>query len=166
MATTYEPIATTTLGSDTTPVTFSSIPSTYTDLVVMVNTRGSNNIESDFYIRFNSDSGSNYSRIRLYGFGTSAGTDKGNNELHMNIGRQGANVWAPNIINIMDYSNTTTYKTVIARTGHATPSQAIVLSSIGLWRSTSAITSITFIQGGAQSYKIGSTFTLYGIKAA
>lgn len=166
MPSTYTPITSTTLTSNTATVTLSGIPSTYTDLVVVANTRGSSDIESDIYIRFNSDSGTNYSYTRMYGQVGTIGSDRGTNQNYMVIGRQGGTVFAPNIYHIMNYSNTTTFKNVIARSGHATTGALITLANVGLWRSNSAITSISFVQGGAQSYKIGSTFTLYGIKAA
>lgn len=167
MPSTYTPIASTTLGSDTATVTLSGIVGTYTDLVVVATTRGSSDTESDIYIRFNSDSGTNYSYTRMYGqYTNSVGSDRGSNQNYIVIGRQGGSVFAPNIYHIMNYANTTTFKTVVARSGHGTTGSALTLANVGLWRSTAAITSVSFVQGGAQSYKAGSTFTLYGIKAA
>jgi hypothetical protein len=65
-------------------------------------------------------------------------------------------------VHFMNYSNTTTNKTVLGRSSAAS---GFVEAAVGLWRNTSAITSITATTGG-QSYQTGSTFTLYGIKAA
>lgn len=160
------PIANNTLTSNTASVTFSNIPQDYTDLVLVFNPRGSSDVESDINIRFNSDSGSNYSMTRMYGQGATKGSDRQTNTTDINIGRQGGSVFAINIVNIMNYSNSSTFKTVVARSGHATSGSSITLGNCGLWRSTSAITSINLIQTGAQSYKTGSSFTLYGIKAA
>ena len=65
-------------------------------------------------------------------------------------------------IQIMNYSNTTTYKTALSRSNNAnTGTDAIV----GLWRSTAAINSIVVLISGNQ-FATGSTFTLYGIKSA
>lgn len=166
MASTYTPITTTTLGSDTATVTLSGIVGTYTDLVVVATTRGSSDTESDIWIRVNSDSSANYSSTRMYAQNSSTGTDRGSNSTSINIGRQGGSVFAPNIIQFMNYSNTNVFKTILARSGHATAGSPIILANVGVYRSTNAITSISFIQLGAQSYKAGSTFTLYGIKAA
>jgi hypothetical protein len=63
----------------------------------------------------------------------------------------------------MNYSNTTTYKTVLLRSNNAS---AITVATVGLWRSTSAINTIKIYADGAAVFSVGSTFTLYGIKAA
>ena len=63
----------------------------------------------------------------------------------------------------MNYSNTTTYKTVLTRANIAS---ADVEAVVGLWRSTSAVNQLDVKQGGAVTFSVGSTFTLYGIKAA
>jgi hypothetical protein len=79
MAKTYEPIATTTLGSAAASVTFSTISGAYTDLVLVMSIRGSSDIESDIGMQLNSDTGSNYSMQRIYGQGASAGSDRNSN---------------------------------------------------------------------------------------
>jgi hypothetical protein len=79
MAITYEPIATTTLGSDAVSVTFSTISGAYTDLVLVMNIRGSSDIESDIGMQLNSDTGSNYSMTRIYGQAASTGSDRTSN---------------------------------------------------------------------------------------
>jgi hypothetical protein len=83
----------------------------------------------------------------------------------INFGRQGGDSFALNIMHLMNYANTTTYKTILNRSGHAGTS-SIVLANVGLWRNTAAISTITLIQTGAQNYKAGCTFTLYGIASA
>ena len=163
---TMTPIATQELSSNAASVSFSNIPQTYTDLVLVINVRGSSDTESDIGFRVNSDTASNYSQTRIYGQVSSVGSDRGSSATSINIGRQGGSVFAPNTIHIMNYANTTTNKTILARSSHATSGSSITLANVGLWRSTSAITGITLIQLGAQSYKTGSTFTLYGVKAA
>ena len=164
MAKTYEPIATTTLGSAAASVTFSTISGAYTDLVLVMSIRGSSDIESDIGMQLNSDTGSNYSMTRIYGQ-ASVGTDRNSNSTSINFGRQGGDLFALNIMHLMDYANTTTYKTILNRSGHAGTS-SIVLANVGLWRNTAAISTITLIQTGAQNYKAGCTFTLYGIASA
>lgn len=159
---TMTPIANITLSSNTTPVTFNNIPQTYTDLLIVANARGSSDIESDINIIFNGDTAANYSDTRMYA-DANVGSDRHTNYNYIIVGRQGATTFAPNIIHIMNYTNTNMFKTVISRSGH---SNVITMTNVGIWRSTSAITSISFTQGGAQSYKSGSSFTIYGIKAA
>lgn len=158
MPATYEPIATTTLGSSATSYTFSSIPGTYTDLVVIVcNTSTSGAVNP--YVQFNGDTGGNYSDTRLYGYGTGQGSAR-DSSIIIGDSTTSQNTF---IVNVMNYANTTTYKTTISR-GSVTDSS--VTATVGLWRSTAAITSVKINQGGAASFATGSTFTLYGIKSA
>lgn len=162
---TYVPIARQELTSATATVTFSSIPGTYTDLVVVANTIiASGSIFPECSLRFNSDTGTNYSNTWFLGNGSSVLTGRGSNYNYADCGYLSANSGNPNtrIINIMNYANTTTNKTVISRASSDNGAQATAYAN--LWRNTAAITSITiFTQSG--NYAIGSTFTLYGIKA-
>ena len=157
MASTYEKIATTTTGGGETTVTLSSIPATYTDLVLVVG--GSNSANTDLRMRYNGDTGSNYSVTAVYGDGSSAASLRESNQTSF----YGAFAANSNVItNIQNYSNTTTYKTAITRTNLP---GAYVFSIVQLWRSTAAINSVTlFVTTG--SYNAGVVFTLYGIKAA
>jgi hypothetical protein len=167
MPSTYEPIATTTLGSDTATVTFSSIPSTYTDLVIVtdfsVDTAGT----YDHYLQFNSDTGSNYSHTVLYGTGSAAGSARQSAQTAIYAGTWNSAIGTSDreivTIQINNYSNATTYKTTLARWNSATVESG---TGVGLWRNTAAITTIFFKGYASTKYKAGSTFTLYGIKAA
>ncbi len=166
MGATYIPIANNTLTSDAASVTFNNFTG-YTDLILIANCRGSNDVESDINLQFNADTGSNYSMTRMYGQVSTAGTDRASNASSIVVGRQGGTVFAPNIIHIFNYSNSTSHKSIIARSGHhSSDASAITLANVGMYRSNNAITSITLIQTGAQNYKTGSSFSLYGIKAA
>ena len=156
---TYEPIATNTLSSSAASVTFSSIPGTYTDLVLIFNGTGSTG--GNFTFQFNGDTSTNYSATILYGDGSSAGSVRVSSQSSMNIGGVSTG-FTTDIINIMNYSNATTYKTALGR--YARPADEVG-AKVGLWRSTSAITSIVVgVSGG--NFATGSTFTLYGIAAA
>jgi hypothetical protein len=163
MPSTYEPIATQTLGSATPTVTFSSIPSTYTDLVLIFT--GSNATSSNgLRLRFNSDSSSIYSYTYLYGNGTSAASDRTTGATGGQIATDIASTQATCIAHIMNYKNTTTYKTFIGRGSSAAN---LADAQVSLWRDFSAITSVTVLLGaGTSNFSTGSTFTLYGIKAA
>jgi hypothetical protein len=159
---TYTPLATQTLGSAAASVTFSSISGSYTDLVLVIN--GGNSIGTNLSLQFNSDTGSNYSSTRLQGNGSTASSTRYSSQVEM-IGPQ-VSTSNDNVIiaNIMNYSNATTYKSVLMRGNDAS---GVVNAYVGLWRSTAAITSVKIITY-TNSYTInsGSTLTLYGIVAA
>ena len=168
MASTYEKIASTTLSSTTATVTFSSISGAYTDLVLVLNPIANTANNSYPYMRFNSDSTSNYSRMFMRGSGTTASSDRAPNEtLAYLIGGMVAqtNSAFNGIVHINNYSNTTTYKNWLSRTNSATGTGAGIEATMGCWRSTSAITNIA-ITCGDNSFVSGSTFTLYGILKA
>jgi len=118
-------------------------------------------------ITFNSDTGANYSRHYLIGTGTAtasgAGTSANNIDiLYINSSSSTANVFATNVLDILDYANTNKYKTVKLLAGaDQNGSGAIGLYS-GSWRSTSAITSITITP--SSSIAQYSTFELFGIR--
>jgi hypothetical protein len=157
---TYEPITTQTLGSAASSVTFSSISGSYTDLVIIQ----SNQTSAGGYTRvtFNSDTGNNYSNIQMYGTGSTPGTSVNTSIAYMQSGYSTASVQVTLIHQIMNYSNSTTRKTALMRWNDTGDTAG---TSIGIWNSTSAITSITLTQGSG-NYNTGSTFTLYGIAAA
>lgn len=163
MAKTYEPIATTTLGSSGTTVTFSSIPGTYTDLRIIGDASYATGGVDNADMRFNSDSGSNYSWTTIIGDGTSATSSRFS-------GYTSAYFWqlpttaggrAMITVDILSYANTNVFKTFLSSSAAG---GYRVSRWVGLWRSTSAITSVSII--GQASFSSGSTFSLYGIKAA
>jgi hypothetical protein len=170
MATTYIPLYTTTLASAGT-VTFSSIPNTYTDLVLVIsdavsiatNTPGA-------CISFNSDTASNYSSTHLEGTGTSALSNRQTNQSNINSGyniglSSSSTQPATIIINIMNYANTTTYKTILSRNAQTAGAAPGTGATVGLWRSTAAINSMA-ITAQTGNFAIGTTFSLYGVASA
>ncbi len=162
MPRTYEPIASTTLGSDTTDVEFTSIPGTFTDLVLITSIMGSGASAIDVDFRFNGDTATNYSWTNLYGNGSSAISARVSSVNYIRLGYVQGNAgaaWSVSRADIMSYANTNVFKTALV--SHAAP-QNFVTRNVGLWRSTSAITSLKVV--GA--FKSGSTFSLYGVKAA
>jgi len=168
MATTYEPIATTSTTSNATTVTFSSIPGTYTDLVLICAYGTSNAAQNAPYIEYNSDAytNNNYSSTRLLGNGTTASSSRRNNDpfyITDGIVVSGNLNETLSVIQIMNYSNTTTYKTTLLRNNQAgSGTEALV----ALWDKTEAISTITLKNLSTYYFLNGSTFTLYGIKAA
>jgi hypothetical protein len=161
MSSTYTPIATTTLGSAANSVTFSSI-SGYTDIKLVMN--GSYNAEDYACYQFNGDTGSNYSETPIVGNGSSVSSGRAANRAFIfTQAVAGAGVRFMIQSNFMNYSNSTTYKTVLSRTDCASRD---VTASVGLWRNTAAITSIKIYGLVGNNFQAGSTFTLYGIQAA
>ncbi len=161
---TYTPIATTTLASSATSYTFSSISGTYTDLVLITSIKAAT-ANSNQWMRFNGDTATNYSSTNVYGTGTSALSTNQSSQDKINSVLSGYVVTTENavgIYNIMNYSNTTTYKTMISRFNN---SGVVAQAEVSLWRSTAAITSITIFTT-PDSFAVGSTFTLYGIASA
>ena len=165
MPATYEPIATTTLGASAASYTFSSISGTYTDLILISTpkvTAGS----PDVYMQFNGDTATNYSKTGLYGNGTAASSTRGSSQNQINLTANATPTTTLGdvqyITHIFNYSNATTNKTVLHRGDRASAGTEAI---VGLWRSTAAITSV-LIKPSSGSWDIGSTFTLYGIKAA
>lgn len=162
---TYEPIATTTATGSQSSITFSSIAGTYTDLVLIANVATAASTANP-RLRFNGDTGTNYSYTHLSGSGTAASSGRESNltsipliALNFMNTTYDMNL----ILHIQNYSNTTTNKTMLARANKAS---VAVDQIVGLWRSTSAITSIEIFTHNGQNYSNTSTFTLYGITAA
>ena len=167
MAITYEPIATTTLSTTTASVTFSTISGAYTDLVLVCNIAqaASNN---SLRIRYNSDTGSNYSFTNLSGDGSTASSGRDSNLTSGLVANTSGSTSLELVViaHIQNYSNATTYKTHIGRGNRAASATD---ATVGLWRSTAAITTIDLAMGStfpSNNFASGSTFTLYGIASA
>lgn len=163
---TYVALSTQTLGSPAASVTFSSIPQGYTDLVLMMNA-GSSTTGTNFDIRVGNgsvDTGTNYSRTYMYGNGSSANSSRNSNLSFWAMPDMQTNtVQNTSTVHIMNYSNTTTYKTALTRAGTASSATYAVVS---LWRSTSAIDTVQIYPENASNFVTGSTFTIYGILKA
>jgi hypothetical protein len=165
MPVTYDPIATTTLASATSTITFSSIPATFTDLrLVLVSTSDVGNP----IVRLNADSGTNYSTVVLIGDGSGAASGRSINRT--DLGLQAGNVFASNTLptlitfDFFSYAGST-FKTVLINYAQEFGTDGRAIERVSLWRSTSAITSINFSRDSG-TYGIGTTATLYGIKNA
>lgn len=179
MAATYEPIASQTLETSVASITFSSIPSTYTDLVLIGYTRGTtadgyaNNVYGR--VQVNGDTGSNYSTTTL-GTSNPSGTWTFYSGRTTNGSRLAAwpipnsthasGIFGPLKLQIMSYANENVYKTALLQSGYASnlTNYDGPRIEVGMWRSISTITSITiFLSAG--NLESGSSFSLYGIKS-
>ena len=159
-APTYVKIASQTLGSAAATVTFSNIPQGYTDLVIIDSTKVASG-DTEIRLRFNGDSGSTYSGNWIYGDGSGAYSSKIANLTSAYISRS-ASTFGNGITNVQNYSNNTTYKTIISRGN----SNNYAFAWANVWRNTSPVTSLTLSTDGASTFSSGSSFTIYGIKAA
>jgi hypothetical protein len=167
MPKTYTPIATQTLTIASGTIDFNSIPQTYTDIVIATNAKTTTSSGTpSINLRVNGDTSANYSLTQMYGDGSSAASSRVTGQsfaYFSNIPNNSTNAWGSGIGSIMNYSNTTTFKTFLSRSDDVTN---YAIARVNLWRSTAAITSIQLYEGSAGVFAPGSTFTLYGIKAA
>lgn len=163
--TTYDSIASTTVGTSTNLVTFSSISSAYTDLIVICTIKASVDGEL-FRLNLNNvTTGTGYSNTYMFGDGATTGGGRLTNASRFDFAQNSVSTTMGNsvVIHILNYSNTSTYKPVLAKFGryNGGPEQ-----HIGSFQSTSAINRLDFRPGGAATFEPGSTFSLYGITAA
>lgn len=163
---TYVPIASTTIsGNSTSTVTFSNLPQTYTDLVVIKH--GTHTGNSNSVMRFNGDTSTNYSQVYNYGNGTNtyvSGSDNNFSGLFIDyINTSGTPPTSMEQVNIMSYRNTAFYTSVIARRDDLMNATLLL---VGTWRNTAAITSITIFANDGANFSDGLSINIYGIEAA
>jgi hypothetical protein len=162
---TYVSIASNTLTGAASSVTFSSISGAYTDLVLVFEGLASATAANGFQIKINGASGTLQSYTRLQGNGTTASSGQVTNGdpacgVIGNTNR--SNITA----HIMNYSNATTYKTILSRYNSLDSSDGRTGAYVNLTRATTAVTSLLIDLGTANNFASGSTFSLYGIAAA
>ena len=166
----FESIQTVTVGSGgQSSISFSSIPSTYKHLQL----RAFANITTAdaALLQFNSDTSSSYNGHRLYGNGSAAGAGaQGGGSSVTNIAipatagfPSASSTFGISIIDILDYTNTNKYKTVRGLSGWDGNGSGYVDFGSGLWRNTSAVSSITY-SAASGSFVQYSSFALYGVK--
>jgi hypothetical protein len=160
MPSTYDKIATYTIPSTTSSFTFSSIPSTYDDLVLVGSTGGS----GDVSVRFNADSSNNYSQTQLWGnAGAVVYTQRSGALSYLTWLPQSATVGRTSgMLNIFNYANNSLKKSMLALS--QTNDYQRIYSFTNTYQSTTTISSILILAG--TNIATNSTFTLYGIKRA
>lgn len=157
---TYQPLATITLGAAASSVTFSSIPATYRDLVVVFLATGSTDLEGR--IRLNSDTGSNYSYVRMSGSGSAATATSAASQTSgfLSAIAKATTTGALQLtINIMDYSATDKHTTIISRADQAANGTEAFANR---WADTATVTSVQILTSTG-NWAIGTTAALYGI---
>lgn len=173
MPITYSPITTTTLGSTTASVTFSSLPAAYNDLVIVGQGKAQNPVSTliDIGVRFNGDTGSNYSTIKLVSLNYAGGTvysainqteaqtflDASNTDNALGSGFK---------IDLFDYNTSYSYKTFLNRASCFSQTDKGVMITASTWKNAAAITSITLLPTSGSGFYAGTYFALYGIKRA
>jgi len=166
---TYTLINSQVLGSNTGIITFSSIPQTYTDLVLVVSAKVSSATYDISALRVNSVT-SGYSKTYLEGNGTSVTSGRATAEISLRAGylpgTNYTNQLSSDVYHFFDYANSTTYKTVLCRcNAYNTSTNFNVQTQVSLIPTTSAITQITLQTANGANLVTGSTFKLYGIEA-
>jgi hypothetical protein len=161
---TYELISTSTTSGTVTSVTISSIPQTYTDLVLVisgVNTSGGQNI-----YRLNNDSGANYTTTNYFASGTTPSTNTSSGLPGAYIGNYQTSTRYGDTLTILNYRNTGMWKPfyIYGSGGGTSGGQNDFITSAGIWKSTAAISSIVIIVNGG-NIAANSIFSLYGVLA-
>jgi len=166
----YDSIATVTVGSGgSSSVSFTSIPSTYQHLQIRYIVRSTQaSTETGINARLNSDTGSNYAWHYLFGDGSSAASGAGATQTSLNLvnvagGSATASAFAAGVLDVLDYANTSKYKTLRLLQGWDGNGSGRVNLSSGLWMSTSANNAIEFYPSSG-NWAQYSSFALYGIK--
>jgi hypothetical protein len=160
---TYTPLATVTLGTTAASVTFSSIPATYRDLILVSNIINSGSAVVVDY-RLNGDTGSNYNYVRMYGpTGSDSASSSAASLGGFTIGTNSA-IPSSLITSFMDYSATDKHKTFLTRINDLGFSPGYVGAISSRWANTAAVTSLTIVSS-LNTYAAGSTFNLYGVIA-
>jgi hypothetical protein len=172
MANTFNLIEIKNLSSAVSSVTFSSIPSTYTDLLLKASTRQSGNADGNqLSVTFNGLS-SGYSRKLLFGYGSGVGAGSGSSEAFARIAFAQSSTYTSSTFNsfelyIPNYasSNDKPFSSNAGSEGNTTTIYAQAIYA-GLWSNSAAITSLTIADDGSTgtNFVVNSTFYLYGIK--
>lgn len=156
---TYDLIASTTLAASTSEVVFSSLPSSYRDLILIMNGKATAS-GSGSRLRLNGDTGGNYSLIRMYGYTGGTGSDSASGVGYFDISAMNTSDGNIAIMQFMDYSASDKQKTVLFRNQES--GLSAVLANAGRWANTAAITSIN-VFAGSDNFASGSTFNLFGV---
>jgi len=167
----YESIQTVTVGSGgASSIDFTSIPSTFKHLQIRLIARSHRSSTLDaMNLRFNSDSGSNYAHHAVYGDGSSTAAEgvastTGAKFYRASAANSTSGIFGVTVIDILDYADTNKFKTMRYLGGVDQNGSGEVFLGSGLWRSTSATTSLSITAFVGTGFLQHSQFALYGIK--
>jgi len=164
MPATYNAIATTTLTATAASISFTSITSSYTDLVVVVKAKSAGN-NTTFGLKFNGDTGSNYGSGYMGGQnGSTLTTFNSGTSASFNAQSQSSE-FAPNVIHILNYANTNMQKLMFSEVNQP---NGYTLQYCAIWSNTSAITTIDVgnFDSAGNHWVTGTSVTIYGIAKA
>jgi len=162
---TYDLLESVTLATAASSVTFSSIDQSYGDLILVINAAKNDGGGDAIKMRFNGDTGSNYSTVLMEANGSSTFSDSLTGQNSTRDGYQ-VPVWAGSTkalgtYQLLDYSATDKHKSLLTRSGRADRAN---IATASRWTNTSSITSWLIYYGNpAAEFNIGSTFNLYGV---
>lgn len=160
----YESIATVTLGSAQSSITFSSIASTWKHLQIRALAGSAGSATDSILIQLNSDTtGTNYYWHRLYGDGSTAFAGASNASTVIDVSGTGT-YFSGSVVDILDYSNTNKYTTIRTLSGYDANGSGRVGLNSTLWKNTAAVSNIVFVIQGGSNFPANSQFALYGIK--
>lgn len=159
MTTAWVPLATTTLSSSASSVTFSSISGSYRDLVLVIAAKNTGGTYDNIRVQFNSDTGSNYSYVQAYFNGSGYASNSATTTFIEGLTSSHTHNSA-SIMQVLDYSATNKHTTTLQRGNTATAEYGNRMAA-GRWANTSAVTSITITQQST-NFDTGSTFSLWG----
>jgi hypothetical protein len=166
MPQTYDLIATATPGG-TTAGTFSSIPQTYTDLVIVCNTRVTSAWDIQAFQLNGAGSGYDVIYSESTGMTTGTGTAQISYRVNYIPGTSYSNVWDTSIYHLLNYSQSNTYKTLLTQGGAAANGAFFTQSTVSTYAGPGAfVTSIVYGTANGGTYAANSIIRLYGIKAA
>lgn len=158
----YFPIASYTVPSGgVSSITFGGLPQTFTHLQI----RGmyAQSVSNYTGIRFNGDTGNNYTIHVLQGNGSAASAAAYTSRSDTAIGDSSSTSFGSFITDILDYANLTKYKTQRTLYGVDSNGGGAILFTSGLWQSTTAINSITFTATSGASFSQYSNISIYGV---
>lgn len=170
MPSTYTLIASNVLGSSAASVTFSSIPSTYTDLVLRISARADTTGPKNLGFTFNTDTSTNYSQTYVQGDGSAASsgrfsTQATNRVMNAITGTDyTSNTFGSVEIYIPDYLSSANKPNSAFGTTENDSTSSTISATANLWRGTTAINQIVLALGGGGNFISTSSFYLYGIK--
>ena len=165
-ANSYESIATTTLTTTASSITFSSIPTTYQHLQIRLSAASSTS--QDIFFQLNGDTGSNYTKHFMYGTGASAAAGSTVPSTSGSLGYISANtdtnIFGTAVFDLLDYANTNKYKTSRSLTGYDNNGAGLLVLYSSLWQNTAAVTSIALFPNSSGLFQQYTKAALYGIK--
>lgn len=159
-----ELIATVTLGSSAASIDFTSIPGTYTDLMVVFSGRSSSTGSSAFFpaqLKFNGST-ANYTQRRMYGTNGATGSANDSYGVESPESNATANTFSNVIIRIPNYAGSTQKSVTIDNVSANSSALALWQIAGGLWTQTAAITSFGLVGYSSTNLLAGTTASLYG----